>query len=63
MNIAEEAVDGTTVEERAPVSPALASVAGVVAVGALLSACGGGDSAPGGSPSGPGLSGVDTDTC
>jgi len=62
MNIAEEAVDGATVEERAPVSPALASVVGVVAVGALLSACGGGGdgaSAPGSSaPAGSGLSGV-----
>lgn len=51
--------EGLSPGEAAPRADAWAPAVGAVAVGALLSACGGGGSASAGGPAGPGLSGVD----
>ncbi|MGI9217604.1 MAG: DUF1800 domain-containing protein [Hydrogenophaga sp.] len=51
--------EGRSAGDEAPDAGAWVSAAGVVAAGALLSACGGGGTAPAVGPSGPGLSGVD----
>lgn len=54
------AVQGSASPEAGASHPeAWVSAVGVVAAGALLSACGGGGTAPAAGPSGPGLSGVD----
>lgn len=51
--------EGRSAGDEAPDAGAWVSAAGVVAAGALLSACGGGGTAPAVGPSGPGLSGVE----